>query len=422
MLIGIIADDMTGATDVAAMLRNGGMSVVQAIGAPEPARALPDAEAVVVALKSRTAPVAEAVAWSLAACDRLRAGGARQILFKVCSTFDSTAEGNIGPVAEALMERLGAEVELVCPAFPANGRTVVHGRLFVGADPLDETPMRDHPLTPMRDSSLVRLMAAQSRRPVGRVGFADVAAGTDAVRAAVERERAAGKAHLVADALTDAHLVTLGEAAADHVLLTGGSGIALGLPANFRRAGLLRERAPERFAAPPGRALVLAGSCSRATLGQIEAARAAGLPVFALDPLALAEGRVGADDAIAWIERQGAAAPAVVASTAPPEAVGAAQARLGREAAGRLVEDALAAIARRAVERGVTRLVVAGGETSGAVVQGLGVRALAIGPDIAPGVPWTRVADGPPVALALKSGNFGGPDFFADAFRLLEAQ
>ena len=420
MLLGVIADDMTGATDVALMLNRTGMRTVQVIGVPPAGWALPEADAVVVALKSRTTPVAEAVADSLAACDALLAAGASQILFKYCSTFDSTAQGNIGPVADALMQRLGTDFAIVCPAFPANGRSIYQGYLFVGSVPLHESSMKDHPLTPMRDSNLMRLMGAQAKGVVGLVDYATVLAGPGAVKAGFAALQAKGMRYAVTDALTNEDLMTLGHAVSGHVLLTGGSGIAMGLPQNFRRAGLLPERAaPERLKPPHGRAGILSGSCSAATREQIRAALAAGYPARKIDPMELARGELNAVDLADWALSQPADAPFLLYSSDDPAEVSAVQEKLGREKAGAVVEEAFAEIARRLVDAGVTRLLVAGGETSGAVVLGLGIRTLEIGPEIDPGVPWTRVIDGPELVVALKSGNFGAPDFFVKAWDLL---
>lgn len=420
MLLGVIADDMTGATDVALMLNRAGMRTVQVIGVPPVGSALPEADAVVVALKSRTNPVAEAVADSLAACEALLKAGARQILFKYCSTFDSTAEGNIGPVANALAERLGARQAIVCPAFPANGRSIYQGYLFVGAVPLHESSMKDHPLTPMRDSNLMRLMAAQAKTDVGLVDYAAVLSGPAAVKARLAKLQAEGVRYVVTDAVTNEDLMTLGAAVSEHVLLTGGSGIAMGLPQNFRKAGLLPERpGPQELAAPAGRAGIISGSCSTATRGQIAAALAAGLPALKVDPLALADGSQNAAGLAAWALSQPADKPFLLYSSDDPAEVASVQEKLGREKAGAIVEDAFAEVARRLSEGGVTRLLVAGGETSGATVLGLDIRTLEIGPEIDPGVPWTRVVDGPEMVVALKSGNFGTPDFFLKAWKLL---
>ncbi len=420
MLLGVIADDMTGATDVALMLNRAGMRTVQVIGVPSAGSALPEAEAVVVALKSRTNPVAEAVADSLAACEALLKAGARQILFKYCSTFDSTAEGNIGPVANALAERLGVKLAIVCPAFPANGRSIYQGHLFVGAVPLHESSMKDHPLTPMRDSNLMRLMSAQAKTETGLVDYATILAGPSAVRARLAKLETDGIRYAVTDALTNEDLMTLGHAVSEHVLLTGGSGIAMGLPQNFRRAGLLPERpGPQELRAPAGRAGIISGSCSTATRGQIKAALEAGFPALKVDPLALADGSQDAAGLAAWALAQPADKPFLVYSSDDPAEVAAVQDRLGRERAGSIVEHAFSELARRLSEGGVARLLVAGGETSGATVLGLGIRTLEIGPEIDPGVPWTRVVDGPEMVVALKSGNFGTPDFFLKAWSLL---
>ncbi len=420
MRLGCIADDLTGATDLALMLSREGLKTVQTIGVPDQGLDLSDADAVVVALKSRTNPVREAIELSLSAAETLRAQGARNLFFKYCSTFDSTDEGNIGPVAEELLRFAGGDFTLACPAFPANGRTVYRGHLFVNGVPLHESPMKDHPLTPMRDSNLVRVLQRQTKLSVGLVPFEDVDAGVEAVRAAFKRERAAGHQVVVVDALTDRHLRTIGLAAADLALITGGSGVAMGLPEAFQADGTAAAAAgTQGFAAPPGRAAILAGSCSAATRKQIEVATAAGLPAFRIDPLALASGAVTPEAVLDWIAGQDDARPVLVYSSADPEEVGRVQEALGREHAGASVERALAAIARALVQRGVTRMIVAGGETSGAVVGALDVKALAIGPEIDPGVPWTRTRSGTDLALALKSGNFGAPDFFLKAWSLL---
>lgn len=420
MLLGVIADDLTGATDVALMLSREGMRVVQTVGVPQQGAQLPDADAVVVSMKSRTNPPDEAVAWSLQACDALLAAGAKQILFKYCSTFDSTDTGNIGPVTDALMKRLGARYTVACPAFPANGRSVFQGHLFVGALLLSDSPMKDHPLTPMRESNLVKVLQPQTQLPVGLVPFATVEQGPDAVRAAFESLAVKGPAIGVADAVTNAHLRSLGEAFADHPLLTGGSGIALGLPENFRKKGLLNALTHAlKFQAPQGSTAILAGSCSAATRGQVADAIAKGIDAYAIDPVALADKRISSDTILDWARPKLGAKPILVYSTAEPEQVRAIQERYGRDEAGAMVENCLGAVAIGLANAGVTRLVVAGGETSGAVVGALGVSMLEIGPEIDPGVPWTLAADGKRMALALKSGNFGTPDFFTKSLAML---
>ncbi len=416
-ILGVVADDFTGATDVASMLVRAGMRTVQVIGVPEgPAPA--GADAVVVALKSRTTPVADAVRESLAALQWLRDAGARQFYFKYCSTFDSTAQGNIGPVAEAMMSALGTDFTIACPAFPENGRTIFRGHLFVGDQLLSDSGMRDHPLTPMTDANLVRVLQAQSRGKVGLLRYDTLRAGVDATRARIAALRADGVRLAVADAIDNDDLRTLAQACAELPLLTAGSGVALGLPALYARQGWLALDAQAAALDTVGGAgAVLSGSCSVATNGQVARWRDAGRPLLQIEPSALARGEPVVAQALHWARpllAQGL--PVLVSATAAPEALRAVQAELGAARAGQLVEHALADIASGLVAAGVRRLVVAGGETSGSVVQALGVRTLRIGPAICPGVPWTQ-ADGRPLKLALKSGNFGGPDFFAEALQ-----
>jgi len=412
-LLGAIADDVTGATDLCSTLVREGMRTVQTMGVVRDVD-LPEVDAVVVGLKSRTAPVGEAVRDSLDALEWLRELGVRQFFFKYCSTFDSTPEGNIGPVADALLDALQAEFTVVCPVYPTNGRTLYQGHLFVGDRLLAESSMARHPLTPMTDSDIVRHLGRQTTRSVGLVAYAVVREGTAAIERRLDELRSAGSSYAVVDALEDTDLRAIGSACADLALVTGGSGIALGLPESFRRRGLLAERdvlAPR----PPadGPAVVLAGSCSAATQEQV-ARMAARHPAFKLDVLgACADG---------GLERLAAAAvahlgdgPVLVYTTASPEEVAHVQERVGVEGASDMVETLLSELARRFVGSGVRRVVVAGGETSAAVVKALGVRALAVGTEIAPGVPWMTTLDDPPLALALKSGNFGGPDFFLEA-------
>ena len=417
MLLGCIADDFTGATDLASMLVRAGMRTVQTIGVPDDARLAAGADAVVVALKSRTIPAAEAVSQSLAALAWLRSAGARQIYFKYCSTFDSTPAGNIGPVGDALLDALGADFTIACPAFPENGRTIYKGHLFVGELLLSDSPMKDHPLTPMRDASLVRVLAAQTKRAVGLVEHKTVRRGADAIRARFDELRAKGTAYAIVDALADEDLMAIGAACADLALVTAGSGVALGLPQNFFAAGLMQPRSDAaQLPAAGGKPAVLAGSCSAATRQQV-ARMSERHPAHALDPIADPDpARLAAKALSAIAPALEAGKPFLVYSTAEPSQVAAVQAKLGAERAATLIEDALALVAERIVASGVRRLVVAGGETSGAVVKALGVKALAIGPQIDPGVPWTTsVGSEPRIALALKSGNFGAPDFFEKA-------
>ncbi|UST55927.1 four-carbon acid sugar kinase family protein (plasmid) [Comamonadaceae bacterium OTU4NAUVB1] len=418
-LLGCIADDFTGATDLANILVRGGMRTVQTIGVPSDAlAAVLDADAVVVALKSRTAPREQAVAESLAALRWLQGRGCTQFFFKYCSTFDATAEGNIGPVAEALLDALGADFAIACPAFPGAGRTVYLGHLFVGHRLLNESGMENHPLTPMHDANLVRVLQAQSVGRVGLIAQPDVAAGVERIRARVAALRGEGVRLAIADAVSDLDLIALGEACAGAPLVTGGSGLAQGLPANFRRQGALRETDAGCLPVVAGPAVVLSGSASTATNAQVAAWLRAGRPAFRVDPLALARGEPVVDAALDAIATD---ATTLVYATTSPDEVRRVQAALGVARAGALIEAALGEIAARLRARGTRRFVVAGGETSGAVIQALGLQALRIGRQIDPGVPETQsLGEAQPLAVVLKSGNFGTEDFFEKALRQLD--
>jgi uncharacterized protein YgbK (DUF1537 family) len=419
-LLGCIADDFTGATDLANNLVRNGMRTVQTIGVPPAGAAPVEADAIVVALKSRTIAPADAVAQSLEALRWLQAQGVQQIYFKYCSTFDSTAEGNIGPVTDALLDALDSRFTIACPAFPENQRTLFKGHLFVGDQLLSDSGMRNHPLTPMTDANLVRVLQQQTRRKVGLVAYDVVAQGPVAIRARFAALQAEGVQIAVLDAISNADLQHIGPALAGMPLLTAGSGIAIGLPQNWQ----ITNAAADNLPAASGLRAVVSGSCSVATNGQVARFQQSGRPSFAIDPLALARGDDVVAQALVWAKPLLQDGPVLVYATAEPEAVKAVQAQLGVAAAGTLVEHALAAIARGLVDAGVRQLVVAGGETSGAVVQALGITQMAIGPQIAPGVPWTAAqstthSGAHALHLALKSGNFGGPDFFTHAFEQL---
>ena len=417
LALGAVADDYTGASDLAGTFAGAGLRVVQTIGVPPDDLDLPEVDAVVVALKSRSIAAERAVELSLAADSWLRSRGAGHVLFKVCSTFDSTDAGNIGPVTEALAARAGA-VPLVCPAFPRNRRTVYRGHLFVGDDRLDESPLKDHPLNPMRDSSLVRTLARQSTKPVGLIPIEIVEEGVDAVLARAAALAAEGCGSIVIDAVLDRHLDVLGRAALASGLSTGASGLGLGLARGVAQSSKMQPSATlaPRDAGSPG-SLLLAGSCSAATLKQIARAEANGVPVRHLDVEALmAGGRV--DETVAWARERLARGPVLVATSRSPAEVAALQQRYGASAVSERLEAALADVAE-ALAPDLTRLIVAGGETSGAVVDRLGFQAFALGTEIATGVPLLQVigARHPGLGLVLKSGNFGGEDFFADAVR-----
>lgn len=418
-LLGCIADDFTGATDLANILVRGGMRTVQTIGVPSDALAASlDADAIVIALKSRTAPVEQAVSESLDALRWLQAQGCTQFFFKYCSTFDSTAAGNIGPVAEALQAALETALVVACPAFPAAGRTVYMGHLFVHQHLLSESGMENHPLTPMRDPNLLRVLQAQTRTKVGLIAEPDVAQGVSAIRTRIAALRDQGVRLAIADAISDADLIALGEACADAPFVTGGSGMAQGLPANFRRAGTLRDIDAARLPRIAGPAVVLSGSASTATNAQVAAWLRSGRRSFRIDPLAIARGEAVVAAAVDFAN---ADEPTLVYATSPADEVRRVQSDLGAARAGVLIEQALGQIAAQLRERGTRRFVVAGGETSGAVIQALGLKALRIGAQIDPGVPQTQsLGDREPLAIVLKSGNFGTEDFFVKALQHLD--
>lgn len=416
-VLGCIADDFTGATDLAGLLARSGVKVNLRMGVPsEPPTDTAAFE--VIALKCRTEPADEAVRECLRALEWLRAAGAERFFWKYCSTFDSTSEGNIGPVAEALMGKIGTEQTIYCPAFPENGRSIFMGNLFVGEQPLAESPMKDHPLTPMRDSNLMRLLEPQVTRPVGLANRLVVEKGADALRGRMAELRAQGVVHVVVDAVSNDDLYVISEACRDMPFLTGGSAVAMALPELYLRDGTLAADA-EKMAVPelgPG-AIVLSGSCSAMTRAQV-AAYLKQADGYRLDPLELAKD--GPAEALAWLEKQPVERAKILFATAEPSSVKAAQEKLGVTRAGRVVEDALAALAVKAREMGTRRFVVAGGETSGAVTKALGVTQLTIGAEIAPGVPWCFAqSDGHQIAITLKSGNFGAKDFFVDALAKL---
>ncbi|HDZ47355.1 hypothetical protein LCGC14_0056480 [marine sediment metagenome] len=425
IVLGAIADDFTGATDLANNLVRGGMRCLQVIGVPCEEIDLQEIDAVVVALKSRSCPVDEAVVDSLAALDWLRQQGARQLFFKYCSTFDSTDQGNIGPVADALLERLHAQQTVMVPAFPINGRTVYQGHLFVGDRLLNDSGMQHHPLNPMQDADLVRVLSHQTPHPVGLANRAVLAKGAEATRTHLSALAEQGVRHVICDSLDEQDLEVLADATVLMRLVTGGSGLGQALPAQYRAQGWLeRITEPGRLSPASGGALVLSGSCSRATLAQV-ADFLAKHPDggFALEPLTLSEGDKQWEQALAFaLERLSSNAPVLIYASADPERVKAAQAELGVERAGHLVEEALSQLAVTLVNEGVGRLLVAGGETSGAVVSALGITTLRIGEQIDPGVPWTQAplaGREAPLSLALKSGNFGGVDFFTRAFEVM---
>jgi len=422
LALGCIADDYTGASDLANTLTRCGLRTVQTIGVPAADLALPEVDAVVVSLKSRSIEADLAVTRSRSAEKWLRERGARHVLFKICSTFDSTDAGNIGPVMDALRADSGDAIVLVTPAFPETGRTVYQGNLFVGAVPLNESPLKDHPLNPMHDSNLVRVLARQSRTRIGLVDLADIARGAEAVRARLAQLSGQGFGAVIADAVFERDLETIGQVALDHRVSVGASGLGLGLARALVAAGNVKSLAADPISNAPvgGPAACLAGSCSQATLQQIARAEQA-MPVLHLDPDQVIAGKGESRRALAWARERLQEGPILIASSSTPEEVAALQLRHGRDAAGHAIEQAMADIAEGLVQSGVRRLVVAGGETSGAVVDRLGIPGFLVGAEIAAGVPVLRTVgvNGGDMLLALKSGNFGGPEFFSDALKLM---
>jgi len=422
LALGCIADDYTGASDLANTLTRQGLRTVQTIGVPPDDLALPEVDAVVVSLKSRSIAADVAVDRSRAAEKWLRGRGAGHVLFKICSTFDSTDAGNIGPVMDALRADSGDAIVLVTPAFPETGRTIYQGNLFVGAVPLNESPLKDHPLNPMHDSNLVRVLARQSQTKVGLVDLATLARGEAAVRARLGDLAGKGIGAAVIDAVFDRDLETIGNVALDHRLSVGASGIGLGLARAMVASGKVKSNATVANADAPvgGPAACLAGSCSQATLQQIANAEKV-MPVLHLDPDRIIASREEAHSALTWAKTRISDGPVLIVSSATPDQVAALQSRHGRDAAGHAIEQAMADIADGLVQSGVRRLVVAGGETSGAVVDRLGIPGFLVGAEIAAGVPVLRAvgAKNGEMLLALKSGNFGGPEFFSDALKLM---
>jgi uncharacterized protein YgbK (DUF1537 family) len=406
--LGCLADDYTGGTDVAAALRRAGLRTVLLFGEPDAQQPLPECDAVAVALKSRTIPATEAVAVSLRVQERFAAWGVRQTYFKYCSTFDSTDEGNIGPVTDALLDGAGAAMTLICPASPEHGRTTYRGHHFVGDVLLSESSMRHHPLTPMTDPNLVRVLSRQTPHTVGLLDLDVVRAGAAAVERRLAELAGDGVRHVVVDATCDADLDVVAGAARSLPVLTGGAGLAGALGAAVGGAAPMAAIAD----LPPGPGLVLAGSCSAATLGQVAHA-AERFPALRLDPAVRPDPAELLADATAWLEKHLGDGPVMIYSSAGPEQRAAARAALA-DVADHL-ERILGQLARTAVGLGVRRVVVAGGETSGAVVGALGVRTVVVTAEEDRGVPWCVTTDEPRLGLLLKSGNFGRPDLLVRA-------
>jgi uncharacterized protein YgbK (DUF1537 family) len=417
-LLGCIADDLTGATDLAGMLVSNGMRTVVILGVPD-FESVADADAVVVALKSRSVAAKMAVTKSVLALRWLRRAGCRQFYFKYCSTFDSTPKGNIGPVAEALMKELNTSFTIACPAFPANRRTVYNGYLFVNRCLLEESGMRLHPLNPMTDSNLVRLLQAQCSGKVALIDHSVVNDGAQSIARAAAEARTGGASFAVIDAISESNLRDIAVACQDLPLCTGASGLAMGMAESYKRSGLLHSSDDAQLLPHvSGFSAILAGSCSETTQRQVAEAEKR-FPTLRLDATAAALDRKLAAKSAEWACFRISEGPVLIAATTDPARVKEAQDKLGIERAGRLVERLLADIARRLIKRGSRRLIVAGGETSGAVLRALSIRSLRVGPEIDPGVHWAVSEGKVQLAFALKSGNFGSVDFFSKAWSFL---
>ena len=417
--LGCIADDFTGATDLANMLVKGGLKTIQLLGIPRKSDVVPSVDAVIIALKTRTIPVEEAIEQSLRALNWLKSAGAEKFFFKYCSTFDSTDDGNIGPVIDALMADLETPFTIACPAFPETERTIFKGHLFVGDKLLSDSPMRYHPLTPMTDSNLVSTLSRQTSQKVGLVRYTDILGGPSEIRKAFDQLRKEDVAIAITDVLNDEHLYFLGEAVKDFKLITGGSGIALGLPSQLKSRNNHKEKVTaHKLPKVLGKELILSGSCSEMTLAQVNEFSKK-YRTLKLNPIELAESNSSLDNAVDWVIQAKGEEPILVYASAPPDAVNEAQTRLGRDLASSTVENALAKIASAAVQNGFRRIVVAGGETAGAVVSNLGIKGIMIGEQIDPGVPTTVSIGNPSIGLALKSGNFGSLDFFEKALKVM---
>jgi len=414
MLLGCIGDDFTGSSDLANTLAKQGMHTVLYSGVPN-ANAQSNVEAGVVALKTRSVEPDEAIEKSIAALRWLQSQGCRQFFFKYCSTFDSTAKGNIGPVAEALADELGASQVVVCPAFPGTGRSLYQGHLFVNDQLLSVSGMQNHPITPMLESDIRLVMQAQCKSSVGHVSYADVARGAANIKSRMALEEDSGHLFMVVDAISDEDLMVIGEALDDAKLVTGGSGVALGLPANYVAAGDIKSEQTE-WLGQSGKAVVLSGSCSVVTCQQVSEHKHEN-PAFQVHADDVISGVLVPQQAVDWVLGQNGVP--LLYSSAIPEEVAKSQTKHSQETCSQALEQFFASVSQLLVAAGVSKLIVAGGETSGAVVEGLNLSALNVGPEIDPGVPALLANEN--LVLALKSGNFGAPNFFFKAAQLLNS-
>jgi uncharacterized protein YgbK (DUF1537 family) len=413
MLLGVIADDFTGATDIAGFLVENGMRTIQLNGIPTADIEI-QADAVVISLKSRSCPVDEAISSSLAALEWLKQRGCQQYYFKYCSTFDSTAKGNIGPVTDALLDALDEKFTIICPALPVNGRTVFNGHLFVLGELLSDSGMKNHPVTPMSDSSLMRLMDNQSAGKTGLVNYQSIEQGPEKVIESFSALQKSAKRYAVVDAFNASHLDILGKAVSQLNLLTGGSGLAAGIAKNW--SAHLSDQSSAKKAGYPAaeKTIILSGSCSVMTNQQV-ANYITQAPYFALDIKACLENNNYLEQVFNWVVAHlDAPLAPIVYATSSTDTLKEIQSLYDAEASSQCVEQFFSQLALQLKEYGIKNFIIAGGETSGVVTQSLAVDAFYIGPQIAPGVPWVKSVTGE-LSLALKSGNFGDQHFFTTA-------
>ena len=416
--LGVIADDFTGATDIASILVKERINTVQIIGVPEKNTSFANAQAVVVALKSRSISPNEAVKQSLDTLNWLKRHNAKQIIFKYCSTFDSTKQGNIGPVADALIDKLNSPITIICPAFPDNNRTIYMGHLFVGTVLLSESPLKDHPLNPMQDSNLIRLMESQSKHKVALIQLNELRKGPQLVQELISKFSKQGYRYVVVDAVTNEDLVILGTVVSKHPLVTGGSGIGYGLSRQLKPKHQVVKKELGKINAS-GRSLILVGSCSEKTHLQLECVINQ-WPTRKLEIENIIKDKKSKHELIEWAKKQPKNQPVVIYSSTRNEGNPDAQKLYKIQNVGRLIETEFGNIAKKLVKSGFRKLIVAGGETSGAVVSALKIKKLRIGQEISSGIPWTETLTNPKLALALKSGNFGEQDFFVKALRMIQ--
>ncbi|MDH2436446.1 four-carbon acid sugar kinase family protein [Pokkaliibacter sp. MBI-7] len=423
--LGVIADDFTGATDIAGFLVQNGVSTVQLSGIPD-APVTVDAQAIVISLKIRSCPATQAVDTALQAHEWLHKAGCNRFYFKYCSTFDSTAAGNIGPVTDALLDACQQPLAIICPSLPVNGRTVYQGHLFVFDQLLSESGMRHHPVTPMTDSHLGRVIEAQARGQAGLVSYDVIRHGSAVIAERLQELTEQGKRYAVMDTLQEQHLLDIAAAVIDQPLVTGGSGLAIGLARLMAAEDAAQNHAAEAEGRPaPSPSLILSGSCSEMTNRQVNhylplaAHRMIDIQRCLEDgPAYLLELQQWSTEQALQAYQQGQPAPLLYA-TATPDQVSATQQAYGAERASQAIETLFGQLAVGVYQQGVRNFIIAGGETSSSVTQALAVNAFHIGPQIAPGVPWVRATDRP-LSMALKSGNFGSESFFSRAQEFLQ--